>query len=82
MTARECILDCLIEDDEAYTQIVDFVNFANVEISDEEIKRTLHKMEKSGYIYINYDWTNEHGEYPYSLTEKGRRAWKTFCASS
>lgn len=29
-----------------------------------------------GYISINYSWKNERNEYPYSLTEKGRKAWR------
>lgn len=78
MTARECILDCLIDDDEAYTQIVEFFEFAFVEASNDEIKQTLCEMEKQGYIYVNYEWTNECGEYPYSLTEKGKKAWREF----
>ena len=30
-----------------------------------------------GYISINYNWKNEHDEYPYSLTEKGKKAWES-----
>ena len=33
-------------------------------------------MVDEGYISINYSWKNEHDEYPYSLTEKGRKTWK------
>ena len=33
-------------------------------------------MVEEGHIYINLKWQNEHNEYPYSLTEKGRKAWK------
>ena len=32
-------------------------------------------MIEEGYIFTNYNWKNEHDEYPYSLTEKGRKAW-------
>lgn len=78
MTIMECILDCLIDDGEAYTQIVDFFEFSHIEVSANEINRTLFEMEKDGYIYINYEWTNEYGEHPYFLTEKGKKAWKAF----
>ena len=76
MRIMECILDCLIDDDEAYTQIVKFFNFSHIEVSANEIKQTLCEMEKDGYIYVNYEWVNEYGEYPYSLTEKGKKAWE------
>lgn len=36
----------------------------------------LKEMEEEGYISINYSWKTERDEYPYSLTEKGRKAWK------
>ena len=36
----------------------------------------LAELVEEGYIVINYTWKNEHDEYPYSLTEKGKTAWK------
>jgi hypothetical protein len=33
-------------------------------------------MLEEGYIVVNYDWKTEHDEYPYSLTEKGKKEWK------
>ena len=77
MPNKEFILDCLIQDDEAFTQIVEYFELAvEVNISHLEIKRLLDEMLAEGYISINYNWKNEHDEYPYSLTEKGRIAWK------
>ena len=77
MTNKELILDCLIEDDEAFTQIVEFfVLAAEVDISHFEVKRLLAEMLDEGYICVNYNWKTEHDEYPYSLTEKGKRAWE------
>lgn len=76
MTNKEFILDCLIQDDEAFTQIVEYFKFYNINISPLEIKRLLEEMLDEGYISINYGWKNEHDEYPYSLTEKGRKVWK------
>ena len=77
LTNKELILDCLIEDDEAFTQIVEFfVLAAEVDISHFEVKRLLAEMLDEGYICVNYNWKTEHDEYPYSLTEKGKKAWE------
>ena len=77
MTNKEMILDCLIQDDEAVTQIVEYFELAaEMNIDHTEIKRLLAEMLDEGYIFINYNWKNEHDEYPYSLTEKGKKAWK------
>ena len=38
-----------------------------------EIKTLLEEMVDEGYISINFSWKNEHDEYPYSLTEKGKQ---------
>ena len=77
MTNKEFILDCLIQDDEAFTQIVEYFEFAvEINIFPVEIKTLLEEMVDEGYISINYSWKNEHDEYPYSLTEKGKEAWK------
>lgn len=77
MTNKELILDCLIDDDEAFTQIVEYFELvAEIKISFLEIKKLLNEMVDEGYISINYSWKNEHDEYPYSLTEKGRKTWK------
>ena len=76
MNTKELILDSLIDDDEAFTQIVEYFELAaKINISPEEIKTLLEEMVDEGYITINYSWKNEHDEYPYSLTEKGRTAW-------
>jgi DNA-binding MarR family transcriptional regulator len=76
MTNKELILECLLYDDEAFTQILEyFVLAAEVEISSLELKKMLNEMVEEGYIFINYSWKTERDEYPYSLTEKGRMAW-------
>ena len=77
MNTKELILDSLIDDDEAFTQIVEYFDLAaEINISPVEIKTLLEEMVDEGYISINYSWKNEHDEYPYSLTEKGKNAWK------
>lgn len=77
MTNKEFILDCLIQDDEAFTQIVEYFELAvDINISPLEIKRLLEEMLAEGYISINCNWKNEHDEYPYSLTDKGKKAWE------
>ena len=77
MNIKELILDSLIDDDEAFTQIVEYFDVAaEINISPLEIKTLLEEMVDEGYISINYDWKNENDEYPYSLTEKGKNAWK------
>lgn len=71
MTNKEMILDSLINDDEAFTQIVEYFElFAEVKVAPSEIKELLAEMVEEGYITMNYSWKNEHDEYPYSLTEK------------
>ncbi len=78
MRKKELILDCLIQDDEAFTQIVEYFELASeIKISSEELKKLLNEMIDEGYISINYSWKNEHDEYPYSLTEKGKKAWES-----
>ena len=77
MTNKEMILDCLIQDDEAFTQIVEYFELAaEVNISQIEIKRILTEMLEEGYIVVNYNWKTEHDEYPYSLTKKGKKEWE------
>lgn len=77
MNKKEFILDSLIDDDEAFTQIIEYFELAaEIKISPLELKKLLNEMVEEGYIYVNYSWKTEHDEYPYSLTEKGRKAWK------
>ena len=77
MNTKEFIIDSLIDDDEAFTQIVEYFELvAQIKISPLEIKKILDEMLDEGYISINYSWKNERNEYPYSLTEKGRKAWR------
>ena len=76
MTNKEFILDSLIDDDEAFTQILEYFELAaEIKISPVELKNLLTEMVNEGYIFINYSWKTERNEYPYSLTEKGKSAW-------
>ena len=76
MTNKEFILDSLIDDDEAFTQILEYFELtAEIKISPVELKKLLNEMVDEGYIFINYSWKTERDEYPYSLTEKGKFAW-------
>ena len=77
MNKKEFILDSLIDDDEAFTQIIEYFELAaEIKISPLELKKLLNEMVEEGYIYVNYSWKTERDEYPYSLTENGRKAWK------
>ena len=77
MKKKDFILDSLIDDDEAFTQIIEYFELvAEIKISPLELKKMLSEMVEEGYIFINYSWKTERDEYPYSLTEKGRKAWK------
>lgn len=77
MNKKEFILDSLIDDDEAFTQIIEYFELAaEIKISPLELKKLLNEMVEEGHIYVNYSWKTERDEYPYSLTEKGRKAWK------
>lgn len=79
MTNKEMILECLIQDDEAFTQIVEYFELEPaVNISHSEIKRTLDEMVEEGYVCVNYEWKTEKDEYPFSLTDKGKKAWRKF----
>ena len=75
MTNKEYILDCLINDEEAFPQIFEYFQFVEIKISPLELNKLLNEMVEEGYIFINYSWKTERDEYPYSLTEKGRIAW-------
>ena len=77
MTNKELILESLLYDDEAFTQILEYFELAaEVKISPLELKKMLNEMVEERYIFINYSWKTERDEYPYSLTEKGRKAWE------
>ncbi|HIS35248.1 TPA: hypothetical protein IAC10_01265 [Candidatus Scatousia excrementigallinarum] len=75
MTKKEYILDSLIDDDEAFTQILEYFEFVSVDISEEELNLLLNEMINEGLIVINKQWTNEKNEFPYSLTKKGKELW-------
>ena len=78
MTEKEFILCCLIDDDEALTQIVQYFDLdEEMNTSRSKIERLLSEMLEEGYIRINYEWQNEDNEYPYSLTDKGKTAWES-----
>lgn len=74
---KECILESLVDDDEAKTQIMGYFALCEVAISDSELETLLSEMVEEGLIVVNYTWKNEKNEYPYSLTEKGKAAWET-----
>ena len=76
ITHKEMILDSLIDDDECFTQIKEYFNLSEVKITDNDLERTLKEMVEEGYISINFKWQNENNEYPYSLTDKGRKVWE------
>ncbi len=76
MTKKELILDSLINDDEAKTQIAEFFLLCNIDITDQELESLLLEMINDGSIIINRKWKNEKNEYPYCLTEKGKMEWQ------
>ena len=43
MTKKEYILDCLIDDDEAFTQIIEYFMFINVAITSLELEELLRR---------------------------------------
>ncbi len=77
MTKKEGILDCLIDDDEARTQILEYFELDNTKISEVELDTLLNELMNEGLISVNFSWKNEKGEYPYSLTKKGREIWES-----
>lgn len=76
MTKKEFILDCLVNDDEAKTQIMEYFEFGSIDITEKELDLLLDEMINEGLITINKQWVNEKNEYPYSLTQKGRYIWR------
>ena len=79
MTNKELILECLSEDDEAFTQIVEYFELPPARnVSRSEIIDALEEMIEEGYVFINYKWKTENNEYPFSLTDAGKEAWKKF----
>ena len=77
MTKKEYILDCLVDDDEAKTQIMEYFKLFKIEITENELDFLLNEMLTDGLIIINQQWKNENNEYPYTLTKKGRYIWRT-----
>ena len=68
MTNKELILDCLIQDDEAFTQILEYFHLAaEIKIEPSKLKKLINEMVSDGYIVINYSWKTERDEYPYSF---------------
>ena len=76
MTKKDIILDSLIDDDEARTQIMEYFMLDKTEITENELDILLDELMSEELICVNYKWKNEKGEYPYSLTEKGKEAWR------
>ena len=77
MTKKEYILDCLVDDDEAKTQIMEYFKLFKIEITENELDFLLKEMLTDCLIIINQQWKNENNEYPYTLTKKGRYIWRT-----
>lgn len=71
---KEIVLECLSQDDEAFTQIMEYCKLPpSIEISKIELEQILDEMIKEDIIYVNNKWKTENNEFPYSLTEKGKR---------
>lgn len=75
MTKKEYVLDSLVDDDEAKTQILEYFEFAAIKISESELDSLLNEMLNEGLVTINQQWKNENNEYPFSLTKEGRDMW-------
>ena len=57
------------------SQIMEYFKLPpSIDLSEEELQNILSQMIKDGYICVNYNWKTEKGEYPYSLTEKGKNS--------
>ena len=76
MTKMEYILDCLVDDDETKTQIIEYFDFNEISITTDELDLLLNDLLIEGLITINQQWKNEKNEFPYSLTDKGKTVWK------
>ena len=75
MPYKEIVIECLLQDDEAFSQIMEYFKLPpSIDLSEEELQNILSQMIKDGYICVNYNWKTEKGEYPYSLTEKGKNS--------
>lgn len=51
MTKKEYILDSLIDDDKAFTQILEYFEFVSVDISEEELNLLLNEMINEGLTF-------------------------------
>jgi DNA-binding PadR family transcriptional regulator len=76
MTNKEIILDALINDSEAITQIKEYFHLLSVEISLEELNVVLEDLVEDEFIFIDEIWVNELGEKPYTITDKGKQEWE------
>lgn len=75
MTRKGYVLDSLVDDDEAKTQIMEYFQYNAISVTEKELDLLLNEMLSEGLIAINYQWKNENDEYPYSLTKKGKEVW-------
>lgn len=73
MTKKGIILDALINDSEAITQIKEYFDLLCVEVSLVELNVMLEDLCEKQLIYIDECWVNELGEKPYTITEKGKK---------
>lgn len=77
MSIRNYILDCLIDDSEALNEIKSYFKRFYRNVDQNDIIKEINSMIHEGLIILNHEWRNGHGEYPYSLTEKGQKLWET-----
>ena len=88
MTNKELILDSLIDDDEAFTQILEYFELAaEIKISPLELKKLLNEMVDEGYIFINCSWKNfsavvidVFSNYVDSSRSRKNANWKIICS--
>ena len=74
MKIKDIVSECLSQDEEALTPIMEYCKLPpSIEISKIELEQALNEMIQKGIIYVNNKWKTENDEFPYSLTEKGKR---------
>ncbi len=76
MNIREHILDSLIDDSEAISEIISYFKRFNPETKKKDIVDEINYMILDGLIFLCTDWENAYKEKPYSLTDKGKELWK------
>lgn len=59
MTKKECILDSLVYDDEAKTQIMEYFKAGEIDVTENELDLLLNEMITEGLVTINQKWKTE-----------------------